>query len=621
MSHPQITSPEEIHRLLDRRILAYVERPARYTGGEINSVCKDAAGVEVRFALLFPDAYEVGMSHLGYQILYSILNGLDWVAAERAYAPWPDMQQRMVGHGVPLYALESRQPVRDFDVVGFSLQSELLCTNVLQMLHLANIPVESAERGPDDPIVIAGGCGAAAPEPMADFIDLFFVGDGEEAVVEFAALLRRTKAEGAARRDIILEAARAMQGVYAPAFYRVEYDPDGTGCSIRPSEPGLPERVRAAKVADLSDAEFPTRPIVPFIEAVHDRITLEIMRGCTRGCRFCQVGMLRRPVRPRSIEKLLEQAAETYRNTGHAEIALASLSSSDYPDIQALMERMNAFAEPRGVNLSLSSLRADDQLRLLPKLLARVRKSGLTIAPEAGSDRLRRVINKDITNEALIRGAEAAFAAGWRHLKLYFMIGLPTETPDDLTAIVELSEQVSAARRPVDGAPGRVNVSITPFIPKPHTPFQWEAMAPLQDIRAARKFIRAKARRRNVKYTFHPAESSLLEAALARGDRRVGRAVKRAWQAGQQFDAWIEHFSFERWREAFAAEGLSMESYACRERSADEALPWDHIDFGLSRDFLLSEREKARRAEFTPDCRLAGCTDCGVCPGRDGRVP
>ncbi len=610
---PQVTDPAQIHKLLDRLILPKVQMPARYLGGEKNAVRKDPADVDVSFALLFPDTYEVGMSHLGSQILYSILNRLHWAAAERAYAIWPDMQEQMRSHGIPLYALESFRPVRQFDVVGFSLQYEMLYTNVLAMLDLAGIPVESARRDADDPIVIAGGPGAAVPEPMADFVDLFFIGDGEEVIVEFAELMRKAKAEGRPRRAVILEAARSIRGVYAPAHYAVDYHADGTIKDFRPTEPGLPLKITAARLPSLEGVPFPADPIVPFVRTVHDRITLEILRGCTRGCRFCQAGMLRRPLRPRPIEELVELCKQTYANTGHNEIALSSLCSSDYPGFHELLARVNAFAEPRHINISLSSLRVDDQLRLVPRALSQVRKSGLTVAPEAASERLRRVINKDITTEGLMEGVRAAFGEGWRLVKLYFMIGLPTETPDDVAGIVELSEQVSKARREFGGGPGKVNVTIAPFVPKAHTPFQWEPMASPEAIREAKNLILRNARLKSVRYKFHYAERTLLEGVLARGDRRLGKVIKRVWKAGGQFDAWGEHFSFERWQRSLEEEGLCAQFYVSRPRPADEILPWDHIDFGLRKEFLLEERAKAFRGETTPDCRTAGCLHCGAC--------
>jgi len=622
---PYLTTPEQIHETLDRHVLANVEKPARYLGGEKNAVSKDLSHVDVRFVLLFPDLYEVGMSHLGCQILYSIINRLPWAAAQRAYAVWPDMQEQMRRHGIPLYALESFRPVREFDVVGFSLQYELLYTNVLAMLALAGIPMESADRTDGDPIVIAGGPGAAVPEPMAPFVDLFFVGDGEEAIVEFAELLRDAKAAGRSRAQTILDAARRLEGVYAPAYYQPEYNADGSVRSIRPGDAGLPDRVRARRVSDLAEAYFPTDLIVPFVETVHDRITMEIMRGCTRGCRFCQAGMLRRPTRVRPIAQLVELAREAYGKTGFNEIALASLSSSDYPQFQELLRQMNQLAEPHGVSISLPSLRVDDQLSLLPQALNRVRKSGLTVAPEAASDRLRSVINKDVTNEDLIAGARAAFREGWLLVKLYFMIGLPTETPEDVAAIVELSEQVSQTRTETGGGLGKVNVTIAPFVPKPHTPFQWEPMASADYLREARDLILRTARRRSVRYKFHDEECSLLEAVLSRGDRRLGRVIKRVWEAGGQFDAWSEQFSFARWRRAFEEESPNLPAggmafYANRQVPADETLPWDHIDCGLRKEFLLEERRKAFRGETTPDCRTGACTHCGVCAGLPGAV-
>ena len=613
---PRVTDPDAIRRLLVEQILADVETPARYLGGEKNSIRKDPAGVEVSIALLFPDVYNVGMSHLGCQILYSIINRLDWAAAERAYAVWPDMQQRMCEHGVPLYALESFRPVREFDVVGFSLQYELLCTNVLAMLDLAGIPLESTERGPQDPIVIAGGPGAASPEPMADFIDLFFLGDGEESIVQFAELVREMKAAGRSRDDVILEAARRLTGVYAPAHYSVRYNADGTVAAVEPAAEGLPARVRAAKVEDLGEAHFPTDLIVPYVETVHDRVTLEIMRGCVRGCRFCQAGMLRRPLRSRPAEQLIALAREACARTGHSEIALASLSSSDYPGFPELLEGVSRFATPKGIGLSLSSLRIGDQLRLLPTVLGQVRKSGLTVAPEAGTERLRAVINKPVSDAELLDGARAAFREGWRHIKLYFMIGLPTETEEDLLAIADLSEAVSNARRDTGKGRAGVNVSIASFVPKPHTPFQWEPMAPPEYLQKARELIQSRTRRKAIRYKFHDVEISLVEAALARGDRRLGRVLKRVHDAGGQFDAWMEHFSFQRWQQAFEAEGLSMEFYALRERATDEVLPWDHLDFWVSREFLARERERAHRAETTTDCLTGPCTACGVCPDR-----
>ncbi len=608
-----ISDPDQIHRLLDLHVLAHVETPGRYINGELNAVRKDVAEVDVRVALLFPDVYQIGMSHLGYQILYNIINGLDWAAAERAYAVWPDMQEQMRQRGIPLYTLESYTPVRQFDVVAFSLQYELLSTNVLGMLDLAGIPLRSADRGEGDPIVIAGGPGAACPEPIAEFIDLVFPGDGEEVIVEFAEHVRSARTCDIPRSEIILSAARDVCGAYAPVHYAAERDENGRLTGVKPLKDGLPQRIKARKVLAMAGAPFPTRPIVPIVETVHDRIALEIMRGCTRGCRFCQAGMLRRPVRPRPVEELVELARRTYENTGYNEIALTSLSSSDYPRFQELLQAMNAFAEPRDISITLSSLRVSDQLQMLPEAISQVRKSGLTVAPEAATERLRRVINKDVTDEALLAGARAAFEQGWRHIKLYFMVGLPTETQDDVAAIVELSERVSQVRAEVAGGRGRVNVSIAPFVPKPHTPFQWERMDTLAELEAKRRLILERARLRSVHYSFHEPRRSLLEAALARGERRMGHVVQRVYENGGQFDAWNEHFDFELWERCFEREGLSLEECATRARDPEETQPWEHIDFGVTRDFLLKERGKAYVEEMTPDCRRGECTLCGVC--------
>jgi len=610
-----IVDPERIHNLLQRCILTEVQTPAQYLGGERNAVRKNHADVAVTFALLFPDTYAIGMSHLGYQILYSILNDLPWVAAERAYAPWPDMQEQMRAYGIPLYALESFTPVREFDVVGFSLQYEMLVTNVLKMLELAAIPIESNERTEDDPIVIAGGPGAAAPEPMADFIDLFFVGDAEESIVQFAELVARLKAQGAEREAIVLEAARTIPSLYAPAYYQPTYNADGTLRSIKPLQEGLPELVRAAKLKSLDGAPFPRAPLVPLVETVHQRVALEIMRGCTRGCRFCQAGMLNRPKRFRSVDELMSIAQDAYWNTGYDEVALLSLSSSDYPYIEELLDRCGSFFEPYCVDISLPSLRVSEQLGALTKHLSRIRKSGLTIAPEAASERLRAVINKNISEQNLLNGARAAYEQGWRLIKLYFMIGLPTETDEDVEAIAALCETLSAMRREVAGGPANLNVSVAPFVPKAHTPFQWEPMASPDLIAQRQALIKTKARSKGkrIRFRFHNIQRSLIEAVIARGDRRLGRVIKRVWQQGGQFDAWDDYFSFQLWMEALRAEGLDAEFYAMRPRPTDELLPWDHIHCGVDKEFLLEEREKALKGQTTPDCGLDGCVGCGAC--------
>ena len=609
-----VNDPQKIHDLLDRYILTRVRTPGQYVGGERNSVRKDPDEVDVSFALLFPDLYTVGTSHTGYQILYAILNDLPWAAAERAYTPWPDMQEQMQEYGIPLYALESFRPVREFDVVGFTLQYEMLYTNVLAMLDLAGIPLESADRTEQDPLVIAGGPGAAVPEPMADFIDLFFVGEGEDVVVQFARLLRRLKSDGASRDERILEAARQIPSVYAPKFYEPSYNDDGTLQSLEPTRDDVPRRVQAARLDELDGAVFPRKPIVPLVETVHERVSVEIMRGCTRGCRFCQAGMMDRPVRCRSQEDIESIADKAWRNTGYDRISLASLSSSDYPGIAELAGRCSSVFEPRNVDISLPSLRVSDQIGSLSEELKTVRKSGLTVAPEAATKRLRNIINKDVTDEDLFNGVRKAYERGWRLVKLYFMIGLPTETDEDVAAIVDLCEDVSALRKDVARSNGKVNVSVAPFVPKAHTPFQWEPMAPLDVIKKREKLLIRKVNNRKVWFKQHTPERSYVEALLARGDRRLGRVIKKARELGQQFDAWGEHFCFDTWMQAMDETGLDPEFYVTRERNEDEVLPWDHIDTGVTKEFLLRERRRAFEGRMTPDCRRDRCHACGACP-------
>jgi len=610
------TDPQALHAVLENDVLADVEQPGQYVGGEINSVRKDPAQVEVSLGLCFPDVYSIGMSHLGTQILYSVVNSLDWAAAERAYAPWPDMQARMRELGIPLFTLETYRPISQLDAVGFSLQSEVLYTNVLAMLELAGIPLDRRARGEGVPLVIAGGPGALAPEPMSDFIDLFFVGDGEQTIVQFLELLRAMKGARAKREEIILEAARSIPGIYAPALYEASYGEGGLLEAVRARRADLPERVRAACVEDLDTAPFPEAPIVPFVEIVHDRIGLEIMRGCTHGCRFCQAGMTGRPVRHRSPQRLYELACAAYASTGHNEIALLSLSSSDYPHLPELLERLRGRFDPLGVSISLPSLRVSERIKALVAPLSSVRKAGLTLAPEAATERLRAVINKQVSSEELLAGARAAAREGWRHIKLYFMVGLPTETQEDVRSIPELCDQIlgSAGR---GKSALRLNVTISPFVPRPHTPFQWEACAGLEELEEKFAIVRAGSRSRRVQYKFHDPRRSLVEAVLARGDRRLGRVVRRVYERGGQFDAWDEHFRFDLWADALGECGVRLDrkdaNSPYRERSPEQAMPWDHIDCGVTKDFLLAERERAFRGETTPDCRTGECSRCGAC--------
>jgi len=608
----KIEQPDEITAALDR-LLPYVSTPGQYIGHELNAVVKDPAAVDVHVALAFPDTYSLGMSHLGLQILYAILNARGDCLAERVFAPWPDMEQQMRRHGVPLYSLESRRPVRQFDILGFSLQYEMSYTNVLTMLDLAGIAVKSADRTADDPLVIAGGPGALAPEPMADFIDLFVLGDGEGKIDELIDAFKRLRRSGTCDRAALLRAlASEVSCLYAPSLYDVSYNADGTLDTIEPRHAGLPLPVPRHWVRDLDAAPYPERPIVPYVHVVHDRITLEVMRGCAHGCRFCQAGMTKRPVRHRSVDRLVQIATRSYAATGHSEMSLASLSTGDYPHLAELTERLMAHFAPLKVGLSVPSLRVGPALWELPSMVSVVRKTGLTFAPEAASERLRTVINKDITNADLFEACRQAFCHGWRLVKLYFMIGLPTETESDVMAIVDLARQVSELRRQEKGGPANVNVAVSTFVPRPHTPFQWEAMAPVDYVRDMQQRLRLRAGPRRIQLKFHSAERSFLEGVFARGDRRLGAVILRAWQAGARFDGWDEQFDFARWQQAFADCSIDPAFYAQRGRAPNELLSWDHIHAGVHKEFLAAEREQAAKGHVTPGCLGGPCQQCGA---------
>jgi len=594
-------------------LLTRVAKPARYLGEEHNSIRKDHASVAVTVALAFPDSYEVGMSHLGLRLLYDILNGRPDCACERVFAPWPDMAAEMKACGAPLWALESGRPVAEFDVLGFSLQHELNFTNVLYMLDLAGVPLRREERGTEHPLVIGGGPAAFNPEPMADFFDLFVIGDGEAAVGDLVDLVKR---HGRDRAAMLLEAAGqgGPQGFYVPGAYEPAYNEDGTllGTAAVPSSGARPV-VTKAIVADLGAVPYPERPLVPFIEAVHDRVTLEICRGCTQGCRFCQAGMIYRPVRERPLEQLMLLADTQLRATGYDEISLASLSASDYSAIGPLVRGLVAAHGGQGIGISLPSLRTDSFSVDLAAEIQKVRKTGLTFAPEAGTERLRRVINKNVTEEDLLTAVTAAFRQGWDSIKLYFMIGLPTETDEDVAAIAELARRVwrcHETERPNHGF--RLAVSCATFVPKAHTPFQWDGQTPRAEIERRQALLR-RAMPKRIKLSWHDVEQSILEAALARGDRRLSRVIEAAYLSGCRFDAWDDQFHYDRWLSAFAAAGLDMAWYAERERREDEALPWDHIDPGVSRRFLWRERQQAERGMPTLDCRQGECHACGIC--------
>jgi radical SAM family uncharacterized protein len=606
--------------------LTEVSKPARYTGGELNAVQKDSTRMDLRFALAFPDVYEIAMSHLGIKILYEILNDLEWVWAERVFAPWPDMAERMAKETVPLYGLESGDPVAAFDVIGFTLQYELSYSNILYMLDLAGIPLQAAQRSEKDPLIIAGGPCTYNPEPLADFLDAVVLGEGEEVIVEIAELLRKLKQAGAPRREK-LAALAGLPGVYVPSFYQVEYAAaDQTLSFVRPVKPGIPERITKRIVQNYEAAPFPVCPPVPFIDIVQDRIALEIQRGCTRGCRFCQAGMVYRPVRERSPEKIKQLMDANICSTGYAEITLSSLSSADHSCIAELAADSIAQYGASGVTISLPSLRADAfSVALAEKMESSGRKSSLTFAPEAGTQRLRDVINKGVREEDLIDAVESATAAGWRSFKLYFMIGLPTETEEDLEAIGALARIVlSKARAAVSaaGAKGKnsvvtVTVSASTFVPKANTPFQWRPQDPIATIRQKQDLLRRVVRGRGIDFQWHDPETSFLEAVFARGDRRLGAVLEKAWRSGCKFDGWNEYFDFDLWQRAFAECGIDPTFYANRQRDYQEVLPWNHLSAGVDRSYLISEDQKAGQAALTEDCRTGECLGCGVCQTLD----
>jgi len=586
-------------------ILPQVTRPARYTGGEWNAVRKDWELTPIRIALSYPDVYEIGMSNIAIPILYDLLNRQPDVLAERVYAPWVDMAAIMRARGIPLFSLESRRPLKDFDIIGFSLGYELTYTNVLNMLDLAQIPVLAAERDDSHPVIIAGGSCVLNPEPMADFIDIFVVGDGEEVILELLDHFRSWKDEGAAKEQLLRRVA-SIPGIYVPSLYHVEYQADGLLKSITPTVAEAKPSISRRMVAKLPPPV--TKPVVPYIEVVHDRGAIEIQRGCSRGCRFCQAGVIYRPVRERPKEEVLQAAGELISNCGYDEISLVSLSTSDYAGIDELVAELVRHY-PR-LAISLPSLRIGSfSVRLMGFLPSRS-KTGLTFAPEAGTDRLRSIINKSTPEDEILETAATAFDQGWTGLKLYFMLGLPTETDEDVEGIVQLINKIRSlggkTRRP------QLRVSASTFVPKPHTPFQWVAQADEMELNAKHERLRQGLRRKGVKLSWAEPKISLLEAALSRGDRRLGKVIYRAWKLGSIFDAWNEHFNYENWLRAFAESELEPSFYAQRERALDEPLPWAHIDVGVTPAFLKREYQRALKGEETPDCRHNACSICGL---------
>ena len=594
------------------RILPKVQKPARYTGGEYNQIIKNKDEVELRLAFCFPDTYEIGMSNLGMGILYSTMNELPYVWCERVYAPWGDMYEQMKQNGVPLYALESGDPISEHDVLAFSIGYEMAYSTVLDMMDMAGIPIHSADRKTLLPLVIAGGTAALNPEPMADFIDIFLLGEGEEMNNELLALLRTAKAEGWSKQAF-LEKASQIGGVYVPSFYKPVYNDD---CTINHFDvhPGAPEKVTKRIIADMNSVHFPLSPIVPSTEVVHDRVNLELFRGCVRGCRFCQAGHVYRPIRAKSPELLAEQGKALLKNTGCQDITLLSLSSSDYRCLSELCDELLGYCEPRSIGLSLPSLRADNFSMDIMHRIQKTRKSGLTFAPEAGSQRLRDAINKNVTEEDLLHTCRLAFEGGWNTIKLYFMLGLPTETDEDILGIAELANQVLHTWRLYvknKNRGVRITVSTSCFVPKPHSPFQWEQQVTMEEYIRKVHLLRDNIKAKNVVYNWHDPQTSYIEATLSRGDRRMGSVIENVWRAGGRLEAWSDYFSFDRWMKAFDDAGVDPTFYAHRLRDKDEIMPWDNVDVGVRRAHLWHEREQAYKSELSPDCRKQ-CSACGA---------
>ena len=604
---------------LPDEVLLTIEKPARYIGNEINMVVKDPEKVDVRFCMCFPDVYEIGMSHLGIQILYDMFNQREDTYCERVYSPWPDLDQIMREKNIPLFALESQQPIKEFDFLGITLQYEMCYTNILQILDLAQIPIFASERGEEDPIVIGGGPCSYNPEPIADFFDVFYIGEGETVYFQMLDLYKEVKSNGGTREQFLERAAAEIEGLYIPKFYQVEYKEDGTLASFEPINEHAPKTVLKQVQMDMTNTFYPKKPLVPYITATQDRGVLESQRGCIRGCRFCQAGMLYRPIRPRDIEFLKQTAREMLESTGHEEISLSSLSSSDYNDLQELVYFLIDEFREKGVNISLPSLRIDAFALDVMSKVQDVRKSSLTFAPEAGSQRLRNVINKGLTEEVILKGAMDAFQSGWNRVKLYFMLGLPTETEEDIEGIAVLSDKIAREYYtiPKDQRNGKVSIvsSTSFFVPKPFTPFQWTRMCTSEEFLEKQRFLNGKMKeqlnQKSIKYNWHEAELTLLEGVLARGDRKLSKVIYDAYKAGCMFDSWSEYFKYDVWMEMFRKNNIDPLFYTAREREEEELFPWDFIDIGVSKKFLWREYEQARQEVVTPNCRQK-CAGCGA---------
>ena len=604
---------------LNDEILLQVDKAARYIGGEVNSIMKDPENVSIRVAMCFPDVYEIGMSNLGMMILYDMMNAREDTWCERLFSPWTDLDRIMREKQIPLFALESQDPVKDFDFLAVTIGYEMCYTNILQVLDLSGIPLLARERTEKDPLVIGGGSCTYNPEPLADFFDLFYIGEGEVMYDPLFDLYHRMKDEGKSRQEF-LRAASGIPGIYVPSLYSVEYQPDGTIASFGPTEEGVPQTVERQLVTDMTTGYRRIRkPVVPFIKATQDRVTLEIQRGCIRGCRFCQAGMIYRPTRERKADELMDSAREMLRTTGHEEISLSSLSSSDYTQLPELVDHLITECREKYVNISLPSLRIDAFALDVMSKVQDVKKSSLTFAPEAGSQRLRNVINKGLTEEDIMRGSRDAFLGGWNRVKLYFMLGLPTETTEDMKGIAHLAERIAENYYdiPKDQRNGKIqiNVSTSFFVPKPFTPFQWAGMFREEDFiekaKTVKNEIRSMLNQRSIRYSWHEPDVTILEGFLARGDRRCGAVIKKAYELGALYDAWSESFRYDIWKQAFSECGMDIDFYTLRERGTDEILPWDFIDCGVTKAFLIREWDRARKETVTPNCRQS-CSGCGA---------
>ncbi len=604
---------------LPDEILLSIEKPARYIGGEVNAVMKDKESVDIRFCMCFPDVYEIGMSHLGIQILYDMFNRRSDVWCERVYSPWVDLDKVMREQHIPLFALESQDPVKEFDFLGITLQYEMCYTNILQILDLSGIPLSAARRGEDCPIVIGGGPCAYNPEPIAEFFDLFYIGEGETVYDPLLDLYKECRQNGVSRRDFLRRASR-IPGIYVPSLYETTYREDGTIASFAPIEEGVPAVVEKQVEMDVTNAPYPESPVVPYIKVTQDRVVLEIQRGCIRGCRFCQAGMLYRPTRERSLEILKQHAERMLKHTGHEEISLSSLSSSDYSDLAGIVNYLIDEFQNQNINICLPSLRIDAFSLDVMSKVQDIKKSSLTFAPEAGSQRMRNVINKGLTEEDILVGASQAFHGGWNKVKLYFMLGLPLEEEEDRKDIAHLAEKIATTyydEIPKEARAGKcqITVSTSFFVPKPFTPFQWARMYTPGDYLGFAKTvnheIKAMKNQKSIRYNWHQADETVLEGIFARGDRRVAKAIRIAYEHGALFDAWTEYWNYERWVDAFAEAGLDMDFYTLRERSEDEIFPWDFIRIGVTKKFLWREWQRAHEREVTPNCRVR-CSGCGA---------